>query len=211
MSEATTGTAGMAAAQPLNELRGKVAIVTGASSGIGEAVAELLAQRGARVALAARRTDKLEALGERLAQSASDTETMVVYLSDKVEVDIVWGWSSALVGVRFIDLLIPQMSPQDQPPFGESKEQPRVIRLHDLAAMRGYADDPDFLLGDSDQFGGRITTKRFKLLQRDLAGVLDGLARVTDRYASDLLRGDLSIYPQVRTYYLEKRRAQGYW
>lgn len=140
-----------------------------------------------------------------------DTETMVVYLSDKVEVDIVWGWSSALVGVRFIDLLIPQMSPQDQPPFGESKEQPRVIRLHDLAAMRGYADDPDFLLGDSDQFGGRITTKRFKLLQRDLAGVLDGLARVTDRYASDLLRGDLSIYPQVRTYYLEKRRAQGYW
>jgi NADP-dependent 3-hydroxy acid dehydrogenase YdfG len=50
----------------LTVLRGAVAIVTGASSGIGQAVAEALAQRGAHVALAARREDRLEALGERL-------------------------------------------------------------------------------------------------------------------------------------------------
>ena len=41
-------------------LEGKTAIVTGASSGIGAAIARALAQAGARVAGGARRTDQLE-------------------------------------------------------------------------------------------------------------------------------------------------------
>jgi clavulanate-9-aldehyde reducatase len=48
-------------------LNGKVALVTGASSGIGEATAEELAAAGASVVIAARRVDRLEALEERLA------------------------------------------------------------------------------------------------------------------------------------------------
>lgn len=106
MSEANAGVSGMAAAQPLNELRGKVAIVTGASSGIGEAVAELLAQRGARVALAARRTDKLKALRERLAQSASDTETMVVACDVRVPQDVERMVQSVLDRWGQLDILV---------------------------------------------------------------------------------------------------------
>ncbi|MDP9290940.1 MAG: SDR family NAD(P)-dependent oxidoreductase, partial [Verrucomicrobiota bacterium] len=47
-------------------LNGKVAIVTGASSGIGRATAIALAQQGARLVLAARSKDKLEQLAREL-------------------------------------------------------------------------------------------------------------------------------------------------
>ena len=47
-------------------LDGKVALVTGASSGIGEATAVALAGEGAAVSLAARRKDRIDALAERI-------------------------------------------------------------------------------------------------------------------------------------------------
>ena len=46
--------------------QGKAAIVTGASSGIGEATAVLMAEYGAKVALVARRTAKIEALRDKI-------------------------------------------------------------------------------------------------------------------------------------------------
>jgi len=53
-------------ASQLFDLSGEVALVTGASSGLGARFAEVLAAHGAKVALAARRVDRIEALAARL-------------------------------------------------------------------------------------------------------------------------------------------------
>jgi len=50
----------------------RVAIVTGASSGIGEATAETLAEEGLAVVLAARRADALESLADRIESNGGD-------------------------------------------------------------------------------------------------------------------------------------------
>src|SRR4029077_21056907 len=50
----------------------KVIVITGASSGIGEATALLLAERGAKVVLGARGPDRLEAIATRIAASGGE-------------------------------------------------------------------------------------------------------------------------------------------
>jgi NADP-dependent 3-hydroxy acid dehydrogenase YdfG len=64
-------------------LAGRIAVVTGASSGIGEATAERLATLGARVAVAARRTDRLDALAGRIRSAGGTALVLPVDVTDR--------------------------------------------------------------------------------------------------------------------------------
>jgi nucleoside-diphosphate-sugar epimerase len=56
----------------MSGIKDKVVIITGAGSGIGEATALLLAERGAKVVLGARNPDRLQALSARIAASGGE-------------------------------------------------------------------------------------------------------------------------------------------
>ncbi|MFD8512576.1 SDR family oxidoreductase [Streptomyces antimycoticus] len=61
----------------MSGIEGKVIAITGASSGIGEATALLLAERGAKVVLAARRSDRIEALAARITEAGGEAVAVV--------------------------------------------------------------------------------------------------------------------------------------
>lgn len=63
----------------MKDLAGRTALVTGASSGIGERFARRLAERGARLVITARRTERLEKLAEEL-RAAHGVEVTVIAL-----------------------------------------------------------------------------------------------------------------------------------
>ncbi|MBO1414125.1 SDR family oxidoreductase [Streptomyces sp. FH025] len=79
-------------------LTGRVAVVTGASSGIGEASAEHLAGLGARVAVLARRADRLNELVSRIEKSGGTALAIAVDVTDAAAVGSAAGRVAAELG-----------------------------------------------------------------------------------------------------------------
>ncbi|MFE4355679.1 SDR family oxidoreductase [Kitasatospora sp. NPDC056800] len=68
-------------------LAARTAVVTGAASGMGAATARLLAASGARVALLARRTERLDSLAEEIAAAGGQALAVTADVTDQASVD----------------------------------------------------------------------------------------------------------------------------
>ncbi len=70
----------------LFDLKGKVAIVTGASKGIGEAIARGLAAFGARVVLSSRKLESVEAVARSIREQGGETIAVAVHMGDRTAI-----------------------------------------------------------------------------------------------------------------------------
>jgi NADP-dependent 3-hydroxy acid dehydrogenase YdfG len=90
---------------PMTEItRGSVVAITGASSGIGEATARLLAERGASLILGARRTHRLDTIADELRSAGADVVTAAVDVSNRDGLDRLV--AAAVHGFGRLDVLV---------------------------------------------------------------------------------------------------------
>ena len=80
------------------DLSGQVALVTGASSGLGRRFAELLAANGARVVATARRVDRLEELAEEIGTAGGSCLPLALDVTDAEQIASVTARAEAEVG-----------------------------------------------------------------------------------------------------------------
>ena len=92
-------------------IKGKVAIITGASSGIGYATALALSKAGAKVAIGARRIDKLDQLANEITKNGGEVLSQKLDVTKKDDCDAIvaqtikkWGTVDILVNLSLIHI-----------------------------------------------------------------------------------------------------------
>jgi NADP-dependent 3-hydroxy acid dehydrogenase YdfG len=117
------------------DLQGTVALVTGASSGIGEATARDLAARGAAVACAARRKDRLEALADRIAAEGGTAWVVEADLTDSDQAREAVEQAVRVLGR--LDILVNNAGLLRRGPFadGPVADWEQMIRLNLLGSL----------------------------------------------------------------------------
>lgn len=119
-------------------LHGRVILITGASSGIGESAARQLAARGARVCLVARREAELQRVQRAIQDSGGQAVIYPADLTDPAAIDALV--ARVLAEQPRLDVLVNNAGRSIRRPLMESLDRPhdfeRTIQLNYLAAVR---------------------------------------------------------------------------
>ncbi|MEH6499069.1 MAG: SDR family oxidoreductase [Pseudoalteromonas distincta] len=122
-----------------SNIQGKVILITGASSGIGEATARMLAQKGAKVVLGARRTDRLERLVAEIRESGEIAMARQLDVTQRDEVQAFV--DAALNDFGRIDVIINNAGVMPLSPLAALKveEWDRMIDVNIRGVLHGIA------------------------------------------------------------------------
>lgn len=123
----------------MNNIENKVVVITGASSGLGEATARFLAKKGAKVVLGARRTEKLEAIVQDIRAEGGQAEFIGMDITKPQEVQALI--EKALSAFGQIDVLVNNAGLMSIAPLSELKvdEWNRMIDINIKGVLYGIA------------------------------------------------------------------------
>jgi len=118
---------------------GKVVVITGASSGLGEATARLFSERGASVVLGARRVDRLRSLVEELTWRGGKALAVATDVTDRAQVEALV--EAAVQAHGRIDVMINNAGLMPQAPLDRLKvdEWDRMIDVNLKGVLYGIA------------------------------------------------------------------------
>jgi len=88
----------------LFDLTGKIALVTGASRGIGESIAKLLAQYGAHVIVSSRKVEACQSVVDEIIKQGGSAQAIACHIGDMAQIDAIFADISAQHGK--LDILI---------------------------------------------------------------------------------------------------------
>jgi len=88
----------------LFDLTGRVALVTGASRGIGESVARTLAQYGAHVIVSSRKIDSCEAVAQSIRDDGGSAEAFACHIGEMEQIEAIWAHIESAHGK--LDILV---------------------------------------------------------------------------------------------------------
>ncbi len=123
----------------MSEIQNKIVIITGASSGLGEATAKRLAKHGAKLMLAARREDRLKELVAEIEQDGGTAKYQVTDVSDRSQVAALAKATEQAYGR--IDVLVNNAGLMPLSPLDETKveEWDKMIDINIKGVLYGVA------------------------------------------------------------------------
>ena len=122
-----------------NNIEGKIVVITGASSGLGEATARLLSAQGATVVLGARRADRLKALANELTRAGGKALALATDVTDRDQVKNLADTAAEKFGC--LDVMINNAGLMQQSPLERLKvdEWDNMIDINIKGVLYGIA------------------------------------------------------------------------
>ena len=123
----------------MSEIANKVVIITGASSGLGEATARRLAKNGAKLMLAARREDRLQELVSEIEKDGGTAKYQITDVSDRTQVEALA--KATYQAYEKIDVLVNNAGLMPLSPLDETKvdEWEKMVDVNIKGVLYGIA------------------------------------------------------------------------